>query len=75
MWERLQQFIRSLSFNKPLAISETSIIIELAASSEESEEDHVTTSPLVAWKSKVAVELLNSLSEHRLARVICSQVI
>ena len=26
------------------------------------------------WKTQVAVELLDSLSENRLARVICSQV-
>ena len=58
---------------KPLIVPETSsqLAIEFVSSSETEQQ---VISPVVAWKTQVAVDLLDSLSEHRLARVICSQV-
>lgn len=69
MWERLHQFLRSLAIPKAGTMSTTSS----GSGSWSMSSDQSPMTP-TEWKTQVAVDLLDSLSDNRLARVICSQV-
>nr|CAG4648003.1 EOG090X085R [Moina brachiata] len=68
LWERIHQFLRSLSLSGKVPQSPTSGSGSWSLSS-----DH-SSSYSDEWKAQVAASLLDSLSENRLAKVICSQV-
>lgn len=70
MWERLHQFLRSLTLPKADTLSATSS----GSGSWSTSSDQSPMTP-TEWKTQVAVDLLDSLSDNRLARVICSQVL
>ncbi|XP_057364454.1 dual serine/threonine and tyrosine protein kinase-like isoform X1 [Daphnia carinata] len=68
LWERLHQFLRSLTLPKADTLSATSS----GSGSWSTSSDQSPMTP-TEWKTQVAVDLLDSLSDNRLARVICSQ--
>jgi len=71
LWERLHQFLRSLSLSESVSTNSTSGSASGSGSWSLSNQRGAYSQE---WKTQVAVDLLDSLSESRLARVICSQV-
>lgn len=69
LWERLNQFLRSLTLPSPGTMSSSN-----SGSGSWSMSSGQNPMTPTEWKTQVAIELLDSLSDSRLARVICSQV-
>ena len=74
LWERLSQFLRSLSIAGSVSTNSASGSSGSGSGSWSSVSNQ-NLAPTQEWKTQVAVDLLDSLSENRLARVICSQVL